>query len=363
MFQANRLNLARLRRGLNKTQLAAAAQLTPGTIAFYEKGTTAPSDEVAERLAAALHFPLGFFYAELVDPVPIDGASFRALSRMTASQRGQATAMGQFCVELNAWIEARFHLPDIDIPDLDPLVATPAAAAGITRAKWGLGESPIPHVLHLLESRGVRVFSLIGECREVGAFSFWLGHPFVCLGTDKTPERSIFDMAHELGHLVLHRGTASPRGRDAERQADLFAANFLMPEADVKAATPGLRNPDLGTLVEAKTRWRVSVAALNYRLHELGMISDWHYRELCIEISRLGRHLEVNSLPREQSQIYPKVLASLRAEGISRAKIAAELQLEPEDLDALLAGLTFSTVDGGQEGGEAPHGPTLELVR
>lgn len=360
MFQPDRLTLARLRRGLNKTQLATAVGLIPGTIAAYENGVTSPSDAIAERLAEVLRFPVGFFYEELVDPVPVDGASFRALSKMTASQRGQATAMGQLCVELNAWIESRFHLPEPDVPEIDPRVATTAAAAGLVRAAWGLGESPIANVLHLLESRGVRVFSLINDCREVGAFSFWLERPFVCLGTDKTPERSIFDMAHELGHLVLHRGTATPRGREAERQADTFAANFLMPEADVRAM--GLRNPDLGILGEAKKRWRVSVAALNYRLHELGMISDWHYRELCIEISRLGRHMEINPLPREQSQIYPKVLSALREEGISRMDIAKDLYLEPDDLDALLAGLTIRSLPGGEQGGRAPARPTLRLV-
>jgi Zn-dependent peptidase ImmA (M78 family)/DNA-binding XRE family transcriptional regulator len=361
MFQNERLNLARARRGMNKTQLAKAVRLKPITIASYEKGNTVPSEEIVQRLSESLRFPESFFYEELIDALPVDGASFRALTRMTASQRNAALAAGTLCIELSKWIDARFELPESDVPEIDPVAATPAGAAAVVRAAWGLGESPIPHVLHLLESRGVRVFSLVNECREVGAFSFWRGDPFICLGNDKTSERSIFDSAHELGHLVLHRDHAAPRGREAEREADSFASNLLMPKADVEAT--GLRNPDLAMLAEAKTRWRVSVAALNYRLHELGMISDWHYRELCIEISRLGRRREPNPMAREHSQVLPKVLATLRAEGMKRSDIASALHLYPDDLDALLAGLTISGLDGEGAGrGDAHSQPDLHLV-
>lgn len=362
MFQYERLRLARSRRGVNKTRLATATNVKPATITSYERGDTVPSEEMVERLSDALSFPKGFFYEEIVEPVPVDGASFRALSRMTASQRAVALAAGTLCIELNAWIEARFDLPETDVPELDPSVATPEGAAALVRAAWHLGDAPIKNVLHLLESRGVRVYSLVNEAREVGAFSFWRGRtPFICLGDDKTAERSIFDSAHELGHLILHRDLAAPRGRDAERQADAFAANFLMPKADVEAT--GLRNPDFMALAEAKKRWRVSVAALNYRLHELGMITDWHYRELCIEISRLGRNREVNPTPREHSQVLAKVFAALREDGVTRREIAVALHLEPSDLDALLAGVTITALDGQRVGPpEANTQPKLRIV-
>lgn len=346
---------------MNKTQLAKIVRLTPATISAYEKGNSTPSEETLERIAEVLQFPIEFFYMEMEEVVPIDGASFRALSRMTASQRNMARSVGNLCVELNAWMESEFNLPDPDIPEIDPAVATPQGAATLVRAAWGLGVAPIPHVLHLLESRGVRVFSLAPECRDVGAFSFWLGRPFMCLRTDKTAERSIFDMAHELGHLVLHREGSAPHGRDAERQANIFAGNFLMPENDVRAMN--LRNPDLATLAEVKKRWRVSVAALNYRLHELGITSEWHYHELCIEISRLGRHLEVNPLQRELSQVLPQVFAALRSEGTGRGDVARALHLNVADLDALLAGLTIGAIAGGDQGGPSDQPkPVLRIV-
>ena len=86
------------------------------------------------------------------------------------------------------------------------------------------------------------------------------------LNMQKTAERSRFDAAHELGHLVLHRH-GGPSGREAEDQANQFAAEFLMPSADVMAVIP--RISKLNQIVQAKTRWGVSVQALTYRLHRL----------------------------------------------------------------------------------------------
>ena len=362
MFQPNRLILARARRGLNKSQLAKATRITPQTVTAYETGTTTPKDDVVSRFAEALGFPPSFFYAEMIDPLPVEAASFRAFSRMTASQREVARSAGHLCVELNAWIEARFDLPPIDVPEIDPAVATPSAAASLVRAAWGFGDTPIPHMIHVLELHGVRVYSLVNESREVGAFSFWHGStPFICLGDDKTSERSIFDAAHELGHLVMHRyWGASPRGREVEREADNFSAAFLMPAADV-GAVQALRHPDLTTLIRAKKRWRVSAAALNYRLHELNLSTDWRYRDLCIELSKFGRHLEPESIQREQSQVLPKVFSALAAEGVKRGDVAEALHLPRQDLDALLSGVTLTALDG-ERGGEGPRRPDLRVV-
>jgi Zn-dependent peptidase ImmA (M78 family)/transcriptional regulator with XRE-family HTH domain len=361
MFQGDRLTLARWRRGMNKTQLAKAVGLTAGTVAAYEKGASVPAGNIVARLAEALCFPVSFFFADPIDPIAENAASFRALSRMPASQRDVARATGTLCVEINAWFESMFDLPEPDLPEIDPMVATPQAAAGMVRAAWSLGESPLPSVLHLMESRGARVFALVPECRDADAYSFWQSRPFICVRTDRTAERMNFDLAHELGHLVMHRGGAGPIGRDAERQADHFASSFLMPEQDVRSAA--LVNPDLGRLVEAKKRWKVSAAALNFRLHQLGITSDWHYHRLCVQLSRIGRHLEIDPLPREHSQVLTKILTALRTEHLNLADIAAAVRIMPQDVDDLLAGLAVRPVSGEDDGtGDGHPSPNLRLV-
>ena len=108
----------------------------------------------------------------------------------------------------------------------------------------------------------------------------------------------------------------------------------------------------------------MSVAALNYRLHHLGITTDWHYRELAMQIARLGyRKEEPNSSPRETSQVLAKVLAGLRDEGISKTVIADELHVTVEELDDLVFGLAVTSIQGGQTGNRAIKGGRSHLTR
>src|SRR5262249_34669286 len=151
--------------------------------------------------------------------------------------------------------------------------------------EWQLGTRPIRNMIHLLESRGVKVFSVVEDCRQVDAFSFWRGdQAYIFLNTARSAERMRMDVAHELGHLVLH-GHLTP-DRAHEVQARRFGSAFLMPQATVRAGTPKL--PTINSLIELKRQWNVSLAAIAFRMHELGLVADWHYHRLCVQMSALG---------------------------------------------------------------------------
>lgn len=361
LFNPSRLTLARKRRGLTMTKLAQAIGVEPRSISAYEKGEFGPEDDRLSKLSTVLGFPEAFFFGDDLDQPTPDIASFRALSKMTASQRDTALGAGAIALMLNGWIEARFELPAPDIPDLSREV-DPEAAALALRQQWGLGELPVKNMVHLLEAKGIRVFSLSVDAAEVDAFSMWRQNtPFVFLNTKKSAEHSRFDAAHELGHLVLHRH-GSPQGREAEHQANAFASAFLMPRASVLAYAPRLATLD--HLIKLKKFWSVSVAALTYRLHTVGVLSDWHYQSLYIELSSRGyRKNEPDSGQRESSQILHKVFAALRNESISKGDIASELCVQPDDLDQLVFGLALTGVNGGGQGNaRASAPPRLRIV-
>lgn len=104
----------------------------------------------------------------------------------------------------------------------------PAAAARTIRQYWAIGERPIGNMVKLLETKGVRVFSLAENTRNVDAFSCWRNdEPYIFLNTFKSTERSRFDAAHELGHLVLHKHGGARQGRSAEHEAHLFCGLIL----------------------------------------------------------------------------------------------------------------------------------------
>jgi len=325
------------------------------SIAAYENGSDVPRAERLEALATQLVFPTNFF--ELGDvEVPLKASgTFRALKSTTASERDAALAAGAMAVELSNWIGERFVLPPPDVPDCTG--DNPETAAATVRAEWGLGERPIRNMIHLLEAHGVRVFSLTEDNLSVDAFSmWWRGKPYVFLNTRKSAERSRMDAAHELAHLVLDRaGITDSRG--AEQAANRFASAFLMPRAGVSAASSGLHT--VSSLVALKRGWNVSVIALAYRLHDLGLITDWHYHTLCVQMARLGyRTNEPNGIPRETSQLLDKVFETLRAEGISKAQVANALCWYPSDLNALVFGLVMLPISGGRSTAPTKHRST-----
>lgn len=344
VFNPSRLTLARVRRGLTKKDLAERVGVTLRSFSRYEAGAMQPPAETLEAIAKTLAFPMEFFSAPTIEAPNPESVSFRAMQSMTASQRNAALGAAALALELSAWISERFATPEPDVPDLRG--HTPEAAADALRAAWQLGERPIKNLVHLLEQRGVRVFSLAEQNKQIDAFSFWRnGTPCVFLNTVKSAEHGRFDAAHELGHLVLHRH-GGPTGRGAEHEADQFASCFLMPRASVLAAAPRSRNID--ALVRLKPMWIVSVAALNYRLRSLDLLTEWEYRLACIEIQKRGFRLkEPAPAPRETSQVLQKVFQALRLEGIGRADVAHSLHIDVDELDSLVFGLVMRRVGGG----------------
>lgn len=337
-FNPEQLTFARTRRGLKKSELAHRIGVTPRSITGYESGEFPPELERLAQIATELRFPTAFFYEEesieVVDP---DSVSFRAMTKMSATLKNVAIGAGSIALRLNSWIENKFQLPTPDLPELGRNI-DPEAAAESLRQYWALGEHPVRNMVHLLEAKGVRVFSLAIDAKEVDAFSMWWnGTPFIFLNTLKSGEHSRFDAAHELGHLVMHRH-GQPHGLEAEKEANAFASAFLMPAKSIYASR--LHFPTLDKLIVAKKHWAVSVAALNYRLHSLSLTTEWINRSLCIQIAQAGyRTQEPLSIARETSQVLEKVFVALKAEGLGKSDIARDIRLTTYEIDELTYGL------------------------
>ncbi|MFC6065081.1 XRE family transcriptional regulator [Streptomyces ochraceiscleroticus] len=363
MISSSRITVARRRRGLTLAELSHLTGVSIQSLSNYERGRTEPTPDTLEKLATSLNFPESFFHEPDLDPIPADSVSFRARSRLAAGPRDGALAASRLVMELNDWIETRFKLPPNQLPTLDKL--DPESAADVLRARWGLGNAPISNMVHLLEAHGVRVFSLPPEFTDVDAFSLWReGTPFVFLSTLKTAERGRFDAAHELGHLVLHGVERSHSGPQAEKEANAFASAFLMPRDSITEHIPD--NPMVSQVLEAKKVWKVAAMALTYRLHDLGMLTDWHYRRTCVELGKRGfRKSEPQGLPvREKSQLLEKVFNAFQAKNISFRDVARELHVDTEELSSWVFGLVV-TLRSGTPSGRRPsrrERPHLSLV-
>jgi Zn-dependent peptidase ImmA (M78 family)/DNA-binding XRE family transcriptional regulator len=349
MFNPARLSLARMRRRLTANALAEKAGLVPDTISRLENGLHPPDAATVARLAESLDFPVIFF--ERGDPYDVDteAVSFRSFSKMSARERDAAISAGALGLELSAWVEERFKLPTPDLLDMS-YELDPDVSASSVRQYWSIGERPIGDFLALLETKGVRVFSLSENTASVNAFSFWRdGKPYIFLNNFKTAESSIFDAAHELGHLTMHKHGDPKGNRIAEREADRFASAFLMPERDIRARVR--RNISVDGIISAKQRWRVSAMALAHRLNALGLLSAWQYKSACIELGKRGYRLsEPIGIQRETSMIWKKILSQLWRDRTTKHDIAKDLALPLDELEGLIWNLV------GADRRPAPNG-------
>lgn len=365
MFSSKRLSLARKRRRLTAKGLARTADLSPVTITRLENGQNEAVPETVEKIAGVLGYPKEFFYQDDPTLLTREVVSFRSLKSMSAKERDAALAAGEIGMEVFAWLTNHFNLPSLDLPPFDPEL-TPEAAAEALRQHWRLGYGPIQNLIKLLESKGIRILGLEEQTANVDAFSFWDDdNAYVFLNSYKSAERSIFDAAHELGHLVLHRhgGISGANGdtRAVELEANRFAAAFLMPEEDVRTRLPRLITADL--IVKAKKRWRVSAMALAYRLSHFDrpMLTAWQYRSICIELGKRGyRSGEPEGISREHSVLWKMILSELWSDRRNLQHIADDLALPIGEVEMLLSGILPQADQ--MEGRDKHERPDLRVV-
>ncbi len=281
-FQPERLKQALAARRLTQVQVSALVGVSPTTVSKWRTGTQAPEADTLSRLASVLNVSPEWFTR------PLSAAISAPLFRSNASAHVAARAMLQARVE---WAQdlalnlAEFvDYPELRIPSrsyTDPEQISPTdveEAAAECRELWRLGRQAIPDLALAVEGAGVIVVreeTGIAPIEGLSAWSAALGRPVIFLSADKANGyRSRFDLAHELGHLILHRHITRTEDRDRhkqlEKQAHYFAGAFLLPPEtfalDVRAPV------SLDDLLLLKRRWGVSVGAIIMRLKALRII-------------------------------------------------------------------------------------------
>ena len=327
-FDPARLLLARRRAALPRTRLGALVGVTPSAITQFEKGQSKPTLFVLHQLAENLDVPIEFFRAARVLPsLSASGAHFRSLRSTTALQREQALASGELALAVFAALEDHVQLPAVRLPEFDvPADLAPVDIARLARQareQLGVPRGPIPHVVRLLEAHGVVVIRLEEVSQHVDAFSHQQGHrPLVMLNPAKQDKaRSRFDAAHELGHLLMHHD-AEPGSRLVERQAHLFAAEFLTPAPEIVDDLPA--RLDWTTMHQLKRRWGVSLKALVMRAHSLGRMTDTTYRRGMKQLTAWGLPERGPLGPPETPVLLPRAIRLMETGEQHGVRILAE---------------------------------------
>ena len=213
---------------------------------------------------------------------------------------------------------------------------TASDAATTLRRDWQLPPGPVPDLVGVIEAAGGLVLVRDLGTRELDAVTQWSEDdpPLFLLSAQAPPDRFRFSVAHDCGHVILHGQPGATPAQ--ERQADEFASEFLMPAEVIRADLRRAR-VDVPGLLRLKHRWRVSMAALLRRALTLGVVSDWQYRNLMVEMSALGyRTLEPGRLESEAPRSVMAAVTMLRdSKGYPPGQLADAAGLLPDEFARL----------------------------
>lgn len=350
-FRPERLAQVLDARGISQVQLAAIAEVSPGSISKWRNGQQEPTTDALNKLARAVNVRPEWF----LRPLPEFSASaqlFRSNASALKTARALMAVRHDWSKEVAAELGEFVEYPDLAFPERvyrDPKEISDEEielAAAECREHWKLGLGPIPDVVLAIENAGGVVIREATGVARIEGLSSWCavnGRPFVYLNADKANGfRSRFDAAHELGHVVMHRHipplVAQANHKEMERQAHYFAGAFLLPGETFSAELPPF--PTLDTFLALKPRWKVSAAAMMKRASTLGLLDErdelnlWKRRS-----SRFGGKAEPldADLPPEQPRLLRRAVGMIVEEGIMpREAIPDRIGLSAGDIENLV---------------------------
>ncbi|WP_162293031.1 helix-turn-helix domain-containing protein [Actinophytocola xinjiangensis] len=339
-FDPARLTMARELAGLRKRELAESIDRTAAAVTQYELGQSRPSGETIERCARALDVPAGFFTTGRPHlRLDTAHAHFRSLRATTTVGRQQALAHVELLWEITDQLDRVIELPAVELGlPLGIPPGDPATTARLTRKAWNLPTGPIVHLVRNLEARGIVIARLPAvDAETIDAFSA-APHtrPMIALSHKGNPMRRRFSVAHELGHLLLHPDPAPGSGHH-EREANAFAAELLMPAAEIADLLP--RPADVATLKDVADGYGVSVTAMAYRGKDLGLYGDSAVRRVLATITRLGWRTDEPvraDYPGEEPELLARAVELAAAHGLPLPRLADNLRIGLPRLRALI---------------------------
>jgi len=280
------INLMRLRKLNGLTQQAAAEASGISRVAYrnLEKGDAEPRQNTLQALANALNASV----MDLLSPVPqFKSLRYRANPKMSEQECAQGQ---QIVVRTGNWLQ--------DFNELESMLnkkcsgkikparkgTKPKTAAARLRAKLLPQDCDcVPDICELLEQAGIKISLFNFHMAELSGLSIGAadGGPAIAINTAKimSVERQLFSMAHELGHLVLHQDSYGKESDEIpieqEREADAFAAAFLVPEdlfAREWEENRGLHWVD--AILKTKRHFKISYQSVIHQLIEQEKLED-----------------------------------------------------------------------------------------
>lgn len=367
-FYGERLRSARMYRGLTLTELAKRTEISKQSISLYENDNNTPDYMKVRLLASELNFPYDYFFQKDSYAAKTETTYFRSLASATKKDRTAQSIKLEYVAKMYEILLEFISFPEMNLPSVDfvgcddvfeceneDAIQEIEDIAAQVRKYWDIGTGPIKDLQYLLEKNGIIVTGFDTNEDKIDAFSqrtIVAGNDiyFIAVALGNRPEGRIrFDMAHELGHILLHpwsedlEAITKDEFKARERQANMFASAFLLPR-DSFGKDIASYPTDLKYYQFLKNKWKVSIQAMIYRTHQLCIMSDNQYQYLMRQVSKNGwRIKEPGDVPYSLNEnIFQGAIDLLIEQNVLTAKEILDLfkkngvTLYPEDMEELL---------------------------
>jgi Zn-dependent peptidase ImmA (M78 family)/DNA-binding XRE family transcriptional regulator len=277
--------MARLASGLTQEKCAEEIGISQARLSKVEDGlvTTLPKQAV-DRLAKVSGYVESFFYQN-GQRVSLGDGFFRRRKVIPA----QIFKMCEALINIKR-MEIEKLLPKVEIeslerPQWDPDEFRNGAReiARHLRNFWEIPQGPIKDLTVIAENAGcVIVHFDFGSPKIDGLTTYATnGTPIILLNPKVSYVRMRATLAHELGHVIMHR---IPRA-EMDQEAFDFASEFMMPELEIR---PELFPVNMDKLIRLKMKWRVAIQWILKWANRIGVLKDSYYRVLMMKISQMG---------------------------------------------------------------------------
>ncbi len=310
----NMIILAREARGLSQADLAEMIGMSATNLSKIERCDIGINDEVVETIAEKTNFPVHFFRQE--GYIVPENLNYRkrdiVAQKLITPIHAQVNIIRKHIHFLTMALNiAKPNVPVLQVSETQ----TPQSIAIKLRKLWNVNTPIIEDLNKLIESNGIVISSFPFGTDRVDSRSILTDDkfPIIFFNQSLLGDTQRFTLAYELGQLIMHSSSIVPMDRDVSREANAFAAEFLMPAKDIiKDFTEGISIPLLG---ELKRKWKVSMIALLYRADDLGMITANQKRYILQQFNQLHiRRREPMELdvPKEEPKLLKQWLAEYR---------------------------------------------------
>lgn len=291
MTIGSRIKQARKANNLSLRKLADEIGVSAMAISKYERDQDVPGSGVLLRLSQALKVKVDFFFRP--STVSVQLQAYRKHAILGVKEQEAIQMRIQDWVERYLEVESLFpeeqHAANLPRHKVSSLAEIEPVALEL-RDHWNLGYDPIENLVQLLEDRRIKVGIVSGfEHFDACTFSA-AGDPVIVTKGELPGDRQRFNLAHELGHLILEiQGDLKP-----EQAANRFVGAFLAP-AETARFELGVHRTDLNIneLYMLKLKYGLSMQAWIYRAKDLSIITentaarlfqqfrvnDWHRQE------------------------------------------------------------------------------------